>query len=127
PFADSRAMRPSRSRRPSPLQLAGAIHFEADETGDAYRFCVALTDHARQQGVDFRFRTQVSSLDVRSGQVTAAVTARVAAAGTGRERQVADAYVVAAGSYSTALLKAGGVCIPVQPVKRYSTTVPLRF
>ena len=73
--------------------VSGALHYAADETGDAYRFCVALADHARQQGVEFRFRTEVTSLELRSGQVMAAVSRR--------ERFAADRYVVAAGSYST--------------------------
>lgn len=95
-------------------QLRGALYYETDETGDAYRFCVALADHARQQGVAFRFRTEVSSLEMRSARVTAVVS--------GRERFVADRYVVAAGSYSTPLLQHVGVRLPVRPVKGYSIT-----
>src|SRR4029077_18719320 len=97
-------------------QLAGAIHHETDEAGDAYRFCVSLTDHMRQQGVEFHFRTEVLGLEVRSGRVTAAVTER--------ERLIADRYVVAAGSYSTPLLRRVGIALPVQPVKGYSLTFP---
>ena len=99
---------------PIARQLAGAIHYEGDETGDAYRFCVALAEHARAQGVEFKFGRQVSSLEVRAGQVVAAVS--------GRERLIADRYVVAAGSYSAPLLKRIGVYLPVQPVKGYSVT-----
>lgn len=95
-------------------RLTGALHYETDETGDAYRFCVALTDHARQHGVDFRFHTDVSSLEMRSGRVTAVVSAR--------DRFVADRYVVAAGSYSTPLLRRIGVHLPVWPAKGYSVT-----
>jgi D-amino-acid dehydrogenase len=95
-------------------QLAGALHYPGDETGDAYRFCVALAEHARRQGVMFRFGTDVSALEVRHGQVVAAVT--------DQERLVADRYVVAAGSYSTPLLRRAGVHVPVRPVKGYSVT-----
>lgn len=95
-------------------QLAGALHYGIDETGDAHRFCVALADHARQQGVEFRFRTEVSSLDMRSGRVMAVVSER--------ERFVADRYIVAAGSYSTPLLRRVGVHLPVRPAKGYSVT-----
>jgi D-amino-acid dehydrogenase len=94
--------------------LTDAIHYSTDETGDAYRFCVALADHARQLGGEFHFRTEVSSLEVRSGQVTAAVSKR--------ERFVADRYVVATGSYSAPLLRRAGIHLPVQPVKGYSVT-----
>jgi D-amino-acid dehydrogenase len=95
-------------------QLAGSIHYGADETGDAYRFCVALSDYTRQQGVEFRFRTEVSSLEMRSARVMAAVGER--------ERFVADRYIVAAGSFSTPLLRHLGVHLPVRPVKGYSAT-----
>jgi D-amino-acid dehydrogenase len=95
-------------------QLEGAIHYQGDETGDAYRFCTALAAHARGQGVEFRFDTVVRSLELRSGRISAARSAR--------ERWVADRYLVAAGSYSTRLLRAVGVDVPVQPVKGYSIT-----
>ena len=43
-------------------QLTGAIHYGTDETGDAHRFCVALSDYRpAARGVEFRFRTEVSS------------------------------------------------------------------
>jgi D-amino-acid dehydrogenase len=96
-------------------QLSGALHYQADEIGDAYRFCVALADYARQQGVDFRFRTEVSSVEVRAG--------RVAGVLSGRERFVADRYIVAAGSYSAPLLRPLGLRVPVEPAKGYSITM----
>src|SRR5207245_18631 len=40
----------------------------------------------------------------------------------GSERFVADQYVVAAGSYSTALLRHVGMQLPVRPAKGYSLT-----
>lgn len=96
-------------------QLVGAIHYRTDETGDAYRFCVALAEQARRQGVEFRFGAEVSALEMRSGRVTAVVSER--------ERVVADRYVVAAGSYSTPLLQRVGVRLPVRPAKGYSITI----
>jgi D-amino-acid dehydrogenase len=95
-------------------QLAGALHYPKDETGDAYQFCVALAERAREQGVKFRFDTAVTALEVRSGEITTAVTER--------ERIVADQYVVAAGSYSAPLLKGIDVRLPVRPAKGYSVT-----
>jgi D-amino-acid dehydrogenase len=99
---------------PIARQLTGALYCGADETGDAHRFCVALADCARNQGVEFLFRTEVSSLEVRSGQVTAVLS--------GRKRIVADQYIVAAGSYSAPLLRRIGVHLPVRPAKGYSVT-----
>lgn len=95
-------------------ELAGALYYPIDEIGDAHRFCVALAEEARQQGVHFSFRTAVSELEVRSGRVTAVVT--------GGERIVADQYVIAAGSYSTPLLRPLGIHLPVRPAKGYSVT-----
>ena len=96
-------------------QLTGAIHYEADETGDAYRFCVALADHVRQQGVEFRHSTEVLSLETRSNRITAVIGER--------DQFVADRYIVAAGSRSRALLRQAGISLPVQPAKGYSVTV----
>ena len=94
--------------------LAGGIYYDIDETGDAYRFCAALAEHTRQHGVEFRFRTEVTALEMRSGAVTAVVC--------GRERFIADRYIVAAASYSAPLLRRVGVHLPVQPAKGYSVT-----
>jgi D-amino-acid dehydrogenase len=99
---------------PIAAQLAGAIHYGGDELGDAHRFCVALAERAREQGVEFAFGTVVSGLEVRSGRVTGLLS-------TGGVR-VADQYVVAAGSYSTPLLRPLGICLPVRPAKGYSVT-----
>ena len=94
--------------------LVGGIHYGADETGDAYRFCVALAEQSRHDGVEFRFRTEVTALETYSGAVTAVVC--------GRERFVADQYVLATASYSTPQLRRVGVHLPVQPAKGYSIT-----
>ena len=94
--------------------LAGAIHYGTDETGDAYQFCVALAEHARRLGVEFQFHTEVTSLEMRSGALTAVIC--------NREPFIADRYVVAAASYSTSLLRRIGVHLPVQPAKGYSVT-----
>lgn len=100
---------------PISAQLAGGIHYPADESGNAHRFCVALAEHARKAGVEFRFRTEVTALETRSNRVSAVMI--------GSERVVADAYVVAAGSYGAPLLKRIGVELPVRPAKGYSITV----
>ena len=95
-------------------QLAGGIHYPADEVGNAYKFTVGLADQARRDGVEFRFRTPVTGIEVRQGKVAA-----VLAGGT---RFTADCYIVAAGSYSPLLLKQLGIKVPVRPAKGYSIT-----
>ena len=95
-------------------QLAGGIHYPVDEIGNAYKFCVGLAAHARRAGVEFRFGTPVTGLEVRRGSITAVRS--------GAERFTADRYVVAAGSYSPLLLDQVGVKVPVRPAKGYSLT-----
>jgi D-amino-acid dehydrogenase len=95
-------------------QLAGSIHYVTDETGDAHRFCDALAKSAQQRGVTFFFGTKVSRLEIASGCV--------AAVQTDTQRVVAEQYVVAAGSYSTPLLRPLGLRLPVRPAKGYSVT-----
>jgi D-amino-acid dehydrogenase len=99
---------------PIAQQLAGGIHYPVDEIGNAYEFTVALADHARRGGVEFRFRTPVTGIEVRQGKVTAVQS--------GGERFTADCYVVAAGSYSPLLMKQLGIRVPVRPAKGYSLT-----
>lgn len=95
-------------------QLKGAIHYEVDETGNAYQFCQELAKYARQRGVEFRYQTEASALEIRSGRLTGVITKR--------GRVVADAYVVAAGSHSTKLLRDAGIELAVRPVKGYSVS-----
>ena len=95
-------------------ELVGAIHYPLDEIGNAYKFCVGLADHARRAGVDFRFRTPVTGITTRQG--------KIAAVRSGDTAFSADAYVVAAGSYSPLLLNTLGVTVPVRPAKGYSLT-----
>jgi D-amino-acid dehydrogenase len=95
-------------------KLAGAIHYPNDESGDAYRFCVALAGVARDLGVEFRFGVPIASIAMRGGRVTGVLTERGCLIG--------DRYVVAAGSYSVQLLRRIGVRLPVRPAKGYSVT-----
>ena len=95
-------------------QLAGGIHYPADEIGNAYKFCVNLADHAHRAGVDFRFRTPVTEIQARKG--------KIAAVRSGDKEFTADRYIVAAGSYSPMLLKQLGITVPVRPAKGYSLT-----
>lgn len=99
---------------PIAAELAGGIYYPDDEIGNAYKFCVGLAEHARRAGVDFRFRTPVTSIETRQG--------KVAAVRSGAEAFTADSYIVAAGSYSPLLLKELGIAVPVRPAKGYSLT-----
>jgi D-amino-acid dehydrogenase len=98
-------------------RFTGAIHYPDDEVGNARRFCEALGEVAADEGVELRFSEMLISVE-RSRRRIVSVT-------TARERLVADAYVLAAGSFSWPLAKEFGIRVPVRPAKGYSITVPL--
>jgi D-amino-acid dehydrogenase len=98
--------------------LAGAIHYPDDEVADAYRFCVEMARQAQTDGVMFRFDTRVTALERTRNSITAVRTEQ--------GPLVADRYVIAAGSYSTPLLRTCGIDLPVRPAKGYSITLSPR-
>jgi D-amino-acid dehydrogenase len=97
-------------------ELAGAIHYPDDESGDAYLFTRALEDHAHKAGVQFQFGTQVKGFIPGSGNVTGLMTSK------GEAR--ADIYILAAASLSPGLVAPLGLSLPIYPVKGYSVTLP---
>lgn len=134
--------------------LAGAIYAPNDESGDAYKFTIALAERAAKMGVEFRYDTTIKRIARDGGSVSGVVCAgrelnrnvpavessRVALESNGLSlgeyeadsarpmEEVtlkADHYVVALGSYSSALLAAVDVDALVYPAKGYSATLPI--
>jgi len=101
--------------------LAGAIYAPNDESGDAYKFTVALAERAAAMGVEFRYGTTIKQLNRDGGDVSGVVLSDE----KGERLETADAYVVALGSYSTALLAGVGVDALIYPAKGYSATLPI--
>jgi D-amino-acid dehydrogenase len=97
-------------------ELAGAIHYPDDESGDAHSFTRELESHARKAGVQFRFGTWITGIVPGPGNITGLKTAK--------EMLQADVYILAAASFSPALVAPLGVRLPVYPVKGYSVTLP---
>jgi D-amino-acid dehydrogenase len=97
-------------------QIACGIHYPDDESGDAHLYCRALAAKATAAGVQFRFGVEIDGFRCEGSRVAAALT------GTGDLE--ADAFVIAAGSYSPMLARRLGVRVPVRPVKGYSITLP---
>jgi len=97
-------------------KLVGALRLPNDETGDCALFTNRLAALAEALGVRFRYGQSVDGLSVAGGEVKGVHV--------GGQLLTADAVVVAAGSYSTALLR-DHVQIPVYPLKGYSITVPI--
>ncbi len=98
-------------------KFVGGLRLPGDETGDCFKFTQNLAQLAAQRGVSFRQDTTITRLEQSGGRIAGVVTS----AGT----LTADAYLVALGSYSPALLAPLGIRIPVYPVKGYSITVPI--
>ncbi|MGD9508985.1 MAG: D-amino acid dehydrogenase [Geminicoccaceae bacterium] len=98
-------------------KFVGGLRLPGDETGDCFKFTNALAGHCRERGVEFRWGTPIHAVETDGRRITAV------AAGEGRVR--GDAYVVALGSHSPALLAPLAVRLPVYPVKGYSITVPI--
>jgi D-amino-acid dehydrogenase len=98
-------------------KFVGGLRLPGDETGDCYKFTLAIAQAAAALGVKFRFGVRIRRLHTAGGAVSGVETEE------GVEQ--ADRYVVALGSYSPALLAPLGIRLPVYPVKGYSITVPI--
>jgi D-amino-acid dehydrogenase len=94
--------------------LAGALYFARDEVGDCNKFTQGLAAACAARGVKLRFGETVRRIETAGGRVKAVVT--------DKERIVADAVVVAMGSFSAPLLVRNGLRIPIYPVKGVSIT-----
>lgn len=100
---------------PMAVELAGAIHYPRDQSGDAHAYTRALEQHARRAGVQFMYGTELQRFELRGGRVSAALTSHGA--------MTADSYVLAAGSACPGLLAPLGIRLPMYPVKGYSVTI----
>lgn len=105
----------------SRVRIIGGVYAAQDESGDAYKFTQQLAALAQQKGVNFRMSAHVVALQAEGDAVSGV---RLRASGRD-ERLVADAYVVALGSYSPLLLAPVGIRIPVYPLKGYSITLAI--
>lgn len=112
------ALRQARQR------IVGASAAPADESGDAFKFTSRLAQLAAQRGVEFRYAASVTRL-VAAGDSIAGIVVRDRAGKSGP--LAADAYLVALGSFSTALLRPAGVDLMVYPAKGYSVTFPVEY
>ena len=95
----------------------GALRLPGDETGDCFKFTNELAERAKALGVKFHFGVSIEALEREGSRITGVRTAQGV--------MKADRYVLALGSYSTAMLAPLGIRIPVYPVKGFSITVPI--
>jgi D-amino-acid dehydrogenase len=100
------------------MPIVGGTYTAEDESGDAHTFTSALATQCEARGVTFRYDAAITGIDLAGGRFQ---SIRLA----GGESLVADACVIALGSYSPLLLQPLGLRIPVYPAKGYSVTIPL--
>ncbi len=104
-------------------KIVGGDFTATDESGDVYKFTSGLAQKAAEAGVDFRYNTSITRL-LREGSGADAKVTGVEVIDAAGRHQVwhADAFVVAAGSFSTPLLKPLGIDLMIYPGKGYSAT-----
>ena len=104
-------------------KIVGGDFTPTDESGDIYKFTSGLAKKAADAGVDFRFDTTVTRLLTEGADAAAKVTGVEVIDEHGRYQTLrADAFVVAMGSFSVALLKPLGIDLMIYPAKGYSAT-----
>jgi D-amino-acid dehydrogenase len=94
--------------------LAGALYFARDEVGDCNKFTQGLAQACAARGVTLRLGETVQKIETAGGRVVAVIT--------NKDRIIADAVIVAMGSFSAPLLTHNGLRIPIYPVKGVSIT-----
>ena len=109
--------------RQSTLPIVGATYAADDESGDAHLFTRQLEEACkRRYDVAFSYDTKVigfvGSNDSIGGLRTIDKEGEI-------RLKTADAYVIATGSLTDALLRPIGLRVPIFPVKGYSLTVPV--
>ncbi|MBD3893473.1 D-amino acid dehydrogenase [Hydrogenophaga sp.] len=104
--------------------IVGGSYTASDETGDARVFTQQLAALCAQGGAQLLYGHQVQRLQVQAGELRQ-VQLRVQASGALISLQ-ADAFVLACGAYSSALLQSVGQRVPIYPGKGYSATLALR-
>lgn len=102
-------------------RIVGGTFTESDESGDCRVFTQGLLHHCNAKGMQTLMGHDIERLHHQGGELKGV---RVRDRRTGQLRELqADAYVVAAGSYTTALMKQVGVHVPIYPGKGYSATL----
>jgi D-amino-acid dehydrogenase len=103
-------------------RLAGVLHGMDDESGDAHLFCRELAARAQAAGVRFIYDARLYDFDMVRGRIRGI---RLLDSDFRAGVLQADAVVIAAGSYSPALVARFGERLPIYPVKGYSITAPI--
>ena len=98
-------------------KLAGGIFFPGDEHGNAHDFTQAMAKYLQQNGVKFHTGVNVEGFITGNGTIEGIRS--------GHGDMKGDAIIVAAGHWSTGLLKGLGINLTIRPVKGSSLTFNL--
>ncbi len=96
-------------------KLCGGILYPLDQTGDAYQFCLKLAELCKLKQVQFEYGSDVQEFLITNDKITGIKTSK--------GDYLADAFVLAAGSYSPLLAKTLKLKLPIRPIKGYSITL----
>ncbi len=103
-------------------KLVGGDFTATDESGDVHRFTTQLAARGEAAGVRFQYSTTVTRLLAEGDRIRGVEIIDA----DGRHRVVlADAVVVALGSFSVGLLAPLGIRLLIYPGKGYSATYPI--
>ena len=104
-------------------KIVGGDFTQTDESGDVYKFTVGLANKSADVGVNFQYNTSVTRLLTEGCGASAKIIGVEVIDCQGRHQVLrADAFVVAMGSFSQALLKPLGINLLIYPGKGYSAT-----
>jgi D-amino-acid dehydrogenase len=104
-------------------EIVGGDYTATDESGDIYKFTHCLATRAAEAGVAFRLNCSATRFTTQGTGTAMRVTSLEIIDAEARHQSIeADAFVVAAGSFSTQLLKPLGIDLLVYPGKGYSAT-----
>lgn len=96
-------------------KIVGAIYYPRDYSGDAYKFCQALSVEIEKSGGEVVTSSSVTKF-LKDNKVVTGVQCN------GAEEYNAELTIIAAGAYSAKLAKSLGVSLSMRPVKGYSLT-----
>ncbi len=109
-------------------QIVGGTYTASDESGDARVFTQELARRCFARGAQFKFGYTVVKLNKEKNTIKSIAIEAINTPATvlndapKKQTLMADAYVVACGSYSAPLLRTVEVDVPIYPGKGYSAT-----
>lgn len=98
------------------MEVAGAVYFPKDCYLVPSRFMASLETQLKQRGAEFSWETSVTGWKVEGEHIKAVRT--------NRGELSADEFVLAAGAWSSEIMRGLGLKLPMQAGKGYSLTLP---